>query len=566
MIKRITLSVISMSLLLAICLAGFAPQAWAQQRSNFGKEFYVAFGANQGGDESGNLMALYITSKVVATGSVDVPALAFHQTFTATPGQITTITLPSNLSSASVEITSSEIIYPGLGVHITSDYDIAVFGMNHKTWSSDAFMALPVSVLGSEYRTMNYNSSPVFGNETASEFWFVATQDATTFEITPRAATASGKPKNVKFKVTLDHGEAYMVQGDLVDSNSDLTGSIVKANKPFALFSGHKRARIPTDAYNVDGSVSRDHLCEQIPPMSAWGDSVIVVPFSTSARPDLVRVLSSSDDNQIRVNDQPVATLAAGDFYEIRSLPGVTVISASKPILVGQYMHTSWGSQGNTTTPAYGDPALALVLPVEQFDTAYTIVSMVNPTAFTGNFMNIVVVSGEILPTIYFDDVPLSSSQFHNVPNNYFKYAQIPITQGTHSLHSRTNFGLTIYALGNVDSYAYTGGALVNVLNTLAVKPSATVSCDVITNLSASINPFKDASTVSFDLTKSTTVRFELVDAIGRTVQLDIHSKAYEVGHHAIAIDGASLAAGFYYARLTTASGEIFSVKLRKVN
>jgi hypothetical protein len=38
------------------------------------------------------------------------------------------------------------------------------------------------------------------------------------------------------------------------------------------------------------------------------------------------------------------------------------------------------------------------------------------------------------------------------------------------------------------------------------------------------------------------------------------------VGHHAIAIDGASLAAGFYYARLTTASGEIFSVKLRKVN
>ncbi len=135
--------------------------AQVTNRNNLGTEFYVAFFPNEGsGDESYNMDALYLTSRVAARGEVDIPALNFYQTFNTTPGQITTIVLPSNFNGPSVLLPESadQQVVHGMAVHITSDSAIAVFGMNHKQYSSDAFMALPVNVLGTEYRTINYQT------------------------------------------------------------------------------------------------------------------------------------------------------------------------------------------------------------------------------------------------------------------------------------------------------------------------------------------------------------------------------------------------------------------------
>src|SRR6516164_4323364 len=64
-------------------------------KDNTGKEFYIAFGENQGGGDGDNLMQLYITGKTATNGHIDVPALGFSKDFTVTPGQITTIDLPN---------------------------------------------------------------------------------------------------------------------------------------------------------------------------------------------------------------------------------------------------------------------------------------------------------------------------------------------------------------------------------------------------------------------------------------------------------------------------------------
>ncbi len=453
------------AILFVVTLQPLSLQAQAR-RNNLGKNFYVAFGANQGGNENDNLMALYITSRTPANGVVSVPGINFTQSFTTTPGAITTIVLPSDLSTTSVEVTQSEVVLPGMAVHITADTDVTVYGMNHKLYSTDAFMALPINVLGTEYRTMNFPTSDVGGSQTPGEYLIVGVQDSTHVTITPAARTFANKPGGVPFTILLNAGEVYMVQGDDIDATNDQTGSHIESDQPVAVFSGHMRTQIPENGTNQNGQASRDHLIEQMPPVSAWGDSALVVPYATSVRPDLVRIVSAEDGNTIAVNGTIVATLNAGQFYQINALTGVTSIIATNPIAVGQYMHTSWGELNDRSNPAYGDPALALIFPVEQFDTAYTIVSVVNPSAFTGNFVNLVVDASGI-GSLRLDGTLVAKANFKPIPKSNYVYAQITLKQGTHNLRCAKPFGTTVYALGNVDSYAYTGGTQIKTITPL---------------------------------------------------------------------------------------------------
>ncbi len=445
--------------------------AQSQNFDNFGTEFYVAFGPNEGGQtgfppETQNVMDLYITSHVVAHGAVEVPKLNFYQTFTTTPGQITTIVLPNgNNFGQTVEVTEDQVVLPGMSVHITSDSEVAVFGMNHKEYSSDAFMGFPTKVLGTEYRTMNYPTSNNGGDLLPGMFLVVGVVDSTNVTITLQNASTRS-PAGTPITVRLDKGDVYLVEGTS-NMNDDLTGSLIESDYPVAVFSGHHRTAIPDTAVNIDGAPSRDHLVEQLPPVSAWGDSALVVPYASSTLPDLVRVVCSEDSTQITINGNPLPnTYNAGQFYEITHLPGVTSIQASKPIEVGQYMHTSLGGLDDPRFPAYGDPALALVYPVEQFKNSYTIISVVNADAFTGNFVNIVADASSI-STMMIDGIPISSAEFHPIPNTRFDYAQHPLTQGTHNLSGSLPFGVTVYALGPVDSYSYVGGTLLKTITPL---------------------------------------------------------------------------------------------------
>src|SRR2546423_11863833 len=139
--------------------------AQKKKKNNLGKEFYVAFAENQGsGDETQNFFALFITSKVPTTGTVEVPAIGFNQKFNTTPGAITTVELTDGKNRSqflrngtlnpnydpndpTVEITVSEQVLNGMAVHITSNDDITVYGMSHKEYSSDAFMTLRIAAL-----------------------------------------------------------------------------------------------------------------------------------------------------------------------------------------------------------------------------------------------------------------------------------------------------------------------------------------------------------------------------------------------------------------------------------
>lgn len=443
-------------------------------KDNLGKEFYVAFGPNQG-QFNETKFSLYLTGPIAASGYVEVPALRFRRTFSTTPGQITTIDLPASddPGSPTVEIRAVQTRVEGMAVHVVSDTEIAVYGMSHKRFSSDAFMAMPVDVLGTEYRAMCYPSSAF--DDTPGEFWVIAVQDSTNMTITPTATTSTGSPAGQPIKVLLNRGDVYLVTGIMGIIGNDLTGSLIESELPIAVFSGHERTEIPNGARNRDPEdpseflqTSRDHLVEQLPPVSAWGDSALVIPFATADNPDLVRIVSAEDSNTVTINGTTTVTLNAGKFYEINVLQGPASISATNPILVGQYMHTSEfgldnGFQVDPRNPAYGDPALALVYPVEQFAKSYTFISVVNNRAFTGNFVNVVVEQAGIT-SMQLDGQSIAASQFRPITGSDYFYAQVQLQQGTHNITGNKPFGITVYALGPVDSYAYTGGTLLKTI------------------------------------------------------------------------------------------------------
>src|SRR5690242_9202951 len=102
---------VTLCILLAVLF--MSTKSFAQAKDNLGKEFFVAFAANQGAgsdflNNDTTVFALYITGPVPAKGYVEVTQLGFRQNFTTTPGQITTIDLPDGDGSTfqTVEITS----------------------------------------------------------------------------------------------------------------------------------------------------------------------------------------------------------------------------------------------------------------------------------------------------------------------------------------------------------------------------------------------------------------------------------------------------------------------------
>ena len=461
-------------------------------QSNFGKEFYLAFPevlpTFDGASKTLRTFVLYIASKTSASGTVDIPAVGFSQAFTASPGTITAINVPSNPKGFSVELYESEVVFPGFGVHITADQDIEVFVLSHLIATSDAYTPLPVPATGTDYSTINYPSAQFNNLRTGiesdrSEFTLVGEFDSTTVTIVPKSKTAMGKVAGRAFSILLNRDDAYMVQGDSLLGN-DLTGSSIESNKPVAVITGDEDTPVPEGALNDSGYLAKwNQLLEELPPISAWGCSAIVVPFRSSEKPDLVRVLSAADNNAITISGALAATINKGQFYEITSIPGPLVITASGPILVGQYSHSDWD-----VASGYGDPSLVLDYPVEQYDTAYEIEAITTPTidngqdnhpAFDSSFVNITIDTSGIA-SLRMDGAPMAGNLFSTIAGSRFSFAQILVTPGAHHFNGSVTFGLTVYGFGSYDAYSYPGGAEFHDLEpaTLRVVPfNTTLLC-----------------------------------------------------------------------------------------
>lgn len=395
-----------------------------------GTEFWFAF--QQNGTNSGVQPTLYLTGPTATSGTVRIPGLTYEQSFTVTPGQITTLVLPSSALVSQDDGTAN------LGVEITSAEEIAVYGLNRKAYTTDAFVALPTDILGNEYLVMSYPSNSFA--ESKTQFAVVAVEDDTVITVTP-TITVGTRTAGVPYQVTLQEGEVYQLANPTL--NADLTGTSIESTKPVAVMSGNSATQIPV------GTSYYDHIVEQLPPVVTWGVNFVTIPLAQRTAGDFFRVLASEEDTEVRVNGTLVATLDRGEFYETR-LTTRSFVETSHPALVAQF------ATGRTYDYTTGDPLMALIPPAEQLLAEYTLTTP--SSGFSYHYINIWAAS-QAVDSILVDGQPVDPLLFQPIGDSGFVGAQVPISAGTHNVVADSPIGVMIYGFTSDDSYGYTGGA-----------------------------------------------------------------------------------------------------------
>ena len=409
----------------------------------------------------------------------------FDQSFTVSPGQITTIALPQSVQMiSSDDVDANGNALEAKGIHVTSQNPVAVYGLNFYPAASDGYLGLPTNILGTSYVVASYRNTeiPGFANGVGTEFGITASQDNTTVTIIPSAnagARTTQYPFGVRvaqapYTIQLNQGQTYQLRNSQdytpLDTSTgprvDMTGSLVTSDKPIAVFGGHDCTVIPDQSHYCNS------LIEQLPPTNLWGQNFVTMPLASEYNGDTFRFIAQTDGTQVQVNHQQVAVLQKGQFFE-QIITGPAEISANNPILAVQYANSSVFADNPNV-----DPSMIVVPPFEQFGGSYTVNT---PTAnFPVNFINVIAPTAAAQTSnVLLDGSPIPANAFQPIGTSPFSGAQIQATVGPHTLSAGLPFGVWVYGFSAQDAYGYTGGVcLANGVpgNTVTASPkSATI-------------------------------------------------------------------------------------------
>jgi uncharacterized membrane protein len=299
---------------------------------------------------------LVITANEAASGTVTIPGLHFTAAFTVPQNGSARVLLPE-----AVEVQGNDLI-ENRGVHIVANNPIQIHVLNYDATISEGYLALPPDALGREYIIVDANATS--SGTAGSQFTILAIENGTLVTISPRmSAGVPGfeRAAKVPYVITLNQGETYQIRRFWNNpfENSRLTGSIVSASKPVAVYGGNQSAWV-TPYYGFG-----NHLVEQLIPVENWGTEFFALPFfHTELIPGLpyasslkhrnsLRIVASHDGTWVRVNGDLIATLKRGEqtdyaSYETQTLHNIvdrdgTIsplhVTSNYPILVTQFSH-----------------------------------------------------------------------------------------------------------------------------------------------------------------------------------------------------------------------------------
>ena len=198
-----------------------------------------------------------------------------------TRDQPTRISFPAD----SVYVRATSETDKGIFVEAEEGKKISIYVVNDETASTDGFVALPCDAM--EVTSFNRYKYVILSTlldvsdrpETvprASQFMVVACEDDTRVTVRPSVVLSGGGvfSQNI-FGPGLSNEKSYVAnnpdKGDtlLVSILSvDLTGTLVRSNKPVVVISGHECGHVPPD------EIACDHMATQIPPHTTWGYTV----------------------------------------------------------------------------------------------------------------------------------------------------------------------------------------------------------------------------------------------------------------------------------------------------
>jgi hypothetical protein len=406
----------------------------------------------------------------------------------------------------------------------------------YPSYSNDASLVLPTHILGNSYvgLTMEHIVNRTRNNG-APTSWFggslvvVAPQDNTTVTIRVNARTkasttgtaiplmavgetrtftlasyevlqlSSAMPIDVVNGSTVGNLEcgSNPYNGEVLCrvANGDLTGSIITADKPIAVFGG---SDCTLRNYN---ETACDHVEEQLFPFVTWGKNFVATrtaplrlsnnQFASAANagPDYYKIVAGCPETAantpcpngttITLSTAPAAgdvlvnaggcmagtslttnncRLRGGGFIEFRSKVSFT-ITADQPVQVAQIFAGQNATTGSVR-PVQGDPSLVLLPPVEQWRARYTVLTA---PGTRDNYLGMVI-DGSRVSLVRVDGVTVTG--WANVTGSTFRTVNWPVTTGSHSIEVVPlpdqqlvpGAGVTVYGFDSFVSYGYTGG------------------------------------------------------------------------------------------------------------
>ncbi|MDA3842783.1 MAG: choice-of-anchor D domain-containing protein [Candidatus Kapabacteria bacterium] len=467
-----------------------------------GRHFFLGFMENEVlNDYSSNpdlIQKVYMTSSTFSEVVMSVAGAA-PTTYTINPSQIIEVDIPETM-----EVTESEVILDKT-IEIMASEPITVYAFSSIALSSDAYTALPVSAWGREYVSINYPNdqySVIEGMDEgqkwdrlkprSGEFMIMAAYDNTTISFKPNGLTDKGKQTYREYSEVLNKGECYLVQANnhWGRGAQDLTGTIVRADKPVGFLSGHVRTAVPQ--FLDEDADSKDHLIEMLPPVDSWGREFVSVPFGVSSHGDMLRVTNYFPETIVSYENNSgtfeIFLDEPGEYEDVYLLKETTKWTSNKPVQIGQMMMRV---NHVPESDIYYDPCL-VILPGTDLFVQHIHFQTVgnypgNPGQYTSQRITLVITE-EALPTMKLDGRLITSTFLYRplkkIGNDGLYSAVVSITDGTHTLSCDEGaFSGIIYGVGKHDSYAMAlGSVLTNPFeaDTLAPELTYTEDCGLI--------------------------------------------------------------------------------------
>lgn len=419
-----------------------AGAAHAQSLDNKGRDFIIAFLPNF----SGATLELHLTADEATDVTVEYPynSPSFTTTVPVLPGEVTIVGIPIG----------AEDWTPGAvmnnSVHAFADEEFVCYQINRRQFTSDAALALPVDTMNTEYIVVTTTSNIVVDDR--SQFVVTAAFNNTVVTITPSANLASGLRGDETFEVTLQRGEGFFGQAAGFGPANDLTGTTIEASRPVGMTNGNVCTNVPPS------TAFCDHVFEVAQPVQSWGTSALVANLPNRPGGSVYRILSASNNNEIRRNGEVIGTIHRGGFLQIGPLAGDHMITGSAPMFVAQFM-TGSSSPGATL----GDPAMGNMIPSAQYLSKYTF-STIGGAQFRDNFVTLIARDADVA-AVELDGAPIGQAGFSPIAGSGFSVARVPIASGTHQTESPNPHGITVEGYNTDDSYLYPGGALFQFIN-----------------------------------------------------------------------------------------------------
>lgn len=441
-------------------------------------------------------------------GSPNSAAPNIIATYQVPPNDLLQIDLPTR------NVDGSSPTSEGTGTHlsnrayrITTNFPVVAYQFNPivQSFSNDASLLIPVPALDVHYRILGWGTAnpiaplPIGDPETdslpdRSFVTIVGTQAGTNVRVTVGHNTNAGMIDGGggSIAATSAGGVIEQIIGpyDVLNISTDgipgdLSGTVVEASAPVAVFSGGERGIAPLDTAGVSAHPSgmpddwccTEHLEEQVFPTTAWGKIFAVTrspvrsAHATWKEPDLYRIMADKPGTVVTTNlpaPNDSFTLNTNEWRDISSDRSFTVMSSEavsiQQILVSQGWVVDWKSGHG------GDPSMILYPPIEQYRDNYVFLA---PPTFDTNYVVISAISGT---EILLDGRSIDEGEFLGICVNEeigiidgapYIAVTCPISGGTHTVSGSQPVGINVYGYHNVGSYGYAGGSNLTQINPL---------------------------------------------------------------------------------------------------